>query len=605
MGDPPGRDLAGGDLAAGDPIGAPSGRDQLEARLRQQALLAEFGRRALADTDFDQLLGEAARMAAIGMQVRFAKVLEYLPAQNRLLVRAGVGWHEGVVGHVTIGADMDSPAGYAMHTGKPVISNHLPTEGRFSVPGLLLDHGVRRAINVILLGDGPPYGVLEIDSEAPGAFTEHDIDFLQAVANLLGLALKRRRAEDALRQINETLEQRVDAEVAERRLAEDALRQAQKMEAVGQLTGGVAHDFNNLLLIVMGNLELVGRAVAGDKRLTRLVSTAYKGATRGAQLTSQLLAFARRQTLRPEIRLINDLIHEFDVLATRMLGEAVDVRFELDPTAGACEIDPAQFGSALLNLVVNARDAMQDGGALTISSRRLTLDARMASRHADATSGTYVVVEIADTGAGMEREVLERATEPFFTTKEAGRGTGLGLSQVYGFVRQSGGFLTIDSEPGKGTVIRIHLPEVAAGSARPDATADAETGTGVILVVEDDADVRDLVAVQLAVLGYAPLVAASGPEALEMLAAPQTGKVDLLLTDVVMPGGMNGVTLVREARRHRPELKALLTSGYLAGNVGGDAEGDAVALPLLSKPYQQADLARAIRDALASDRREA
>jgi signal transduction histidine kinase/CheY-like chemotaxis protein len=539
------------------------------------------------------------------MQVRFAKVLEYLPAENRLLVRAGIGWHEGVVGRVTIGADMDSPAGYALHTGKPVISNHLPTEARFSVPELLLVHGVRRAINVILLGDGPPYGVLEIDTETTGAFTEPDIDFLQAVANLLGLALKRRRAEDALRQINETLEQRVDAEVAERRLAEDALRQAQKMEAVGQLTGGVAHDFNNLLLIVMGNLELLGRAVAGDERLTRLVSTAYKGATRGAQLTSQLLAFARRQTLRPEIRLINDLIHEFDVLATRMLGEAVDVRFELDPTAGACEIDPAQFGSALLNLVVNARDAMQDGGALTISSRVLTLDARTASRYPEATSGTYVVVEIADTGAGMEPEVVERATEPFFTTKEAGRGTGLGLSQVYGFVRQSGGFLTIDSQPGKGTVIRIHLPEVAAGSARPDAPADAETGAGVILVVEDDADVRELVAIQLAVLGYVPLVAASGPAALEILAAPQTGTVDLLLTDVVMPGGMNGVTLVREARRHRPELKALLTSGYLAGNVPGEAEGDSVDLPVLSKPYQQADLARAIRDAMASDRRQA
>jgi signal transduction histidine kinase/CheY-like chemotaxis protein len=578
---------------------ASRGSDPLEARLRQQALLAEYGRRALADADFDQLLAEAVRTAAIGMQVRFAKVLEYLPAENRLLVRSGIGWHAGVVGHVTIGADMDSPAGYALHTGKPVISNHLPSEARFRIPELLLQHGVRRALNVILLGDGPAYGVLEIDSETPGSFTEPDIDFLQAVANLLGLALKRRRAEDALRQINETLEQRVEAAVAERRLAEDALRQAQKMEAVGQLTGGVAHDFNNLLLVIMGNLELLGRAVAGDERLTRLVSTAYKGATRGAQLTSQLLAFARRQTLRPEIRQINELIREFDVLATRMLGEAVDVRFALDPGAGACEIDPAQFGSALLNLVVNARDAMSDGGTLTISSHSLTLDARAASRHADAQPGSYVAVEIADTGTGMTQEVLDRATEPFFTTKEAGRGTGLGLSQVYGFVRQSGGFLTIDSVPGEGTRIRIHLPAVAGGSAHPDVPAQAEYGSGVILVVEDDGDVRDLVAVQLSVLGYAPLVAASGPEALAMLADPETGPIDLLLTDVVMPGGMNGVTLVREARRQRPELKALLTSGYLAGNVAGEAEADAADLPLLSKPYQQADLARAIRNALS------
>ena len=573
-------------------------RDELEARLRQQALLAEFGLKALGLTSFDTLLEAATRTAALGMQVRFCKALEYLPEQNRLLVRAGVGWDEGVVGHVTIGAELNSPAGYALHTGKPVISNHLPDEHRFTTPDLLLRHGVKRALNVILLGEGRPFGVLEVDSDTPGVFDDHDTDFLQAVANLLGMALERRRAEDALRLVNETLEQRVEAEVTERRQAEDALRQAQKMEAVGQLTGGVAHDFNNLLLVIMGNLELLGRAVAADQRLSRLVATAHKGAARGAQLTGQLLAFARRQTLRPERRLINEMIGEFDVLATRMLGEAVTVAFALDATAGACEVDPAQFGSALLNLVVNARDAMPDSGTLTVSSRGVTLDARAAARHADAHAGRYVAVEVADTGAGMPPEVLQRATEPFFTTKEAGRGTGLGLSQVYGFVRQSGGFLTIDSVPGVGTRIGIHLPEVAAAAVRPQSAPPAETGSGVILVVEDDADVRDLVAMQLHDLGYASIIAGSGPEALDILAAPETPVVDLLLTDMVMPGGLNGVELVREARRRRPGLKALLTSGYTAGHGPGESDATAADLALLSKPYQQADLARAIRQAL-------
>jgi signal transduction histidine kinase/CheY-like chemotaxis protein len=560
--------------------------NELEVRLRQQALLAEFGRRALADT------------TALGMAVRFSKVLEYLPEQNRLLVRAGVGWHEGVVGHATIDAELSSPAGYALHTGKPVLSNGLLAEERFKTPELLIEHKVQRALNVILLGDGRPYGVLEVDSEAPGTFTEHDIDFLQAVANLLGLALERRRAEDALRQINETLEHRIQAAVDERHHAEDALRQAQKMEAVGQLTGGVAHDFNNLLLVIMGNLELLGRAVAADDRLSHLVATAQRGAARGAQLTSQLLAFARRQALRPETRLVNEMVREFDVLAIRMLDASISVDFDLDPATGACQVDPAQFGSALLNLVVNARDAMPNGGVLTVRSRNEILDAHAAAWHADAQAGHYVVVEVVDTGSGMSTEVLGRATEPFFTTKEAGRGTGLGLSQVYGFVRQSGGFLTIESAPDAGTKIGIHLRRVAVGPLQPNVTPATSPGSGVILVVEDDADVRELVALQLEDLGYASVVAGSGPEALDILAAPQTPAIDLLLTDVVMPGGMNGVELVREARRKRPGLKALLTSGYTAGHVSHHPEAEAAGLALLSKPYQHADLARAVREAI-------
>jgi CheY-like chemotaxis protein len=249
-------------------------------------------------------------------------------------------------------------------------------------------------------------------------------------------------------------------------------------------------------------------------------------------------------------------------------------------------------------LVVNARDAMPDGGALTIHSRNLTLDARAASRHADAQPGQYVVVEVSDTGSGMSAEVLGRVTEPFFTTKEAGRGTGLGLSQVYGFVRQSGGFMTIESTVGEGTTIRIHLPEVAARETEMEATSAVRAGSGIVLVVEDDTDVRDLVAVQLEEMGFGSIIAASGPEALEILAAPETPEIELLLTDVVMPGGMNGIALVREARLRRPGLKALLTSGYMAGQAPGATEAEVADLPLLSKPYQQADLARAIQDAL-------
>ena len=492
----------------------------------------------------------------------------------------------------------NSPAGYALHTGRPVISNFLSAEDRFDTPELLVEHGIRRAVNVILVGEETPFGVLEVDSEVPGTFTELDLDFLEAVANLLGLALKRLTADTLLRRANETLEQRVQAAVAEQRQAEDALRQAQKMEAVGQLTGGVAHDFNNLLLVIMGNLELLGRAVSDDPRLNRLVETALKGAKRGAQLTGQLLAFSRRQALRPEIRAVNEMIGEFDVLAARMLGDAVAVDFALDPKAGTCKVDPTQFGSALLNLVLNARDAMPAGGRLTVGSRMVTVDTTAAAQFGDARPGPYVVVEVLDTGGGMPLEVVERATEPFFTTKEIGRGTGLGLSQVYGFVRQSGGFMTIDSVVGTGTRIALYLPEVEEVAPAPASVAAAPAGSGVILVVEDDLDVRELVVLQLQELGYAAIVAGSGPEALDLLAAPGAPAVDLLLTDVVMPGGMNGVALAREARRLRPGLKALLTSGYVAAGVSGGQDADAADLALLAKPYQHADLGQAIQRAI-------
>jgi signal transduction histidine kinase len=445
--------------------------DELTVRLRQQALLAEIGRRALSNVEFEAFLEEACRLTALGLDVHFCKILEFLPDQGRLLVQAGVGWHAGVVGHTTIGADLDSPAGYALHTGKPVIANRLSSEQRFRTPELLREHGVERAANVILLGEGRPYGVLEADSEGAGVFTEHDVDFLQGVANLLGVALERRRAENELQQLNASLEQRVEQEVADRRMAEDALRISQKMEAIGQLTGGVAHDFNNLLHVIIGNLDLLAKEVGGQPHQERLVTAAQKAALRGAQLTSQLLAFARQQTLRPESRPMNDLVREFDVLTMRMLDESVRISFELDPSADACDVDPAQFGSALLNLVMNARDAMPSGGELTIRTANLSLDTQDAARFPDAAPGDYVVVEVADNGIGMPTEVLERALEPFFTTKDPGKGTGLGLSQVHGFVRQSGGFVTVESDVGLGTTVRIHLPRVAANAAVPPSTS--------------------------------------------------------------------------------------------------------------------------------------
>jgi signal transduction histidine kinase/FixJ family two-component response regulator len=576
-------------------MGSQSG--ELEYRLHQQALLAELGRRALSEASLKDLLTEAARLTALGVRSEFCKVLEYLPTENRLLVCAGVGWHDGVVGQATVGADLESPAGYALHTGKPVISNDLSHDDRFRTPALLAEHGVQRAINVILLGEGKPFGVLEADSKGDRAFSEHDLDYLQAVASLLGVAVERRRAQDALRDLNAGLEARVAEEVDQRREAESALYQAQKLEAVGQLTGGVAHDFNNLLMVITGNLDLLSKGPIDDKT-RRLVAAAQKGAIRGQQLTSQLLAFARRQALHPETSNVNDLVREFDVLATRLLGDAYDIEFDLAPGAWACHVDAAQLGSTLLNLVLNARDAMPTGGALVIRTRNVALDPAAAAKLGpDTAPGDYVLIDVEDNGVGMPPEVVARATEPFFTTKEVGKGTGLGLSQVYGFVRQSGGVFRIRSAPQAGTCVKIYLPRAApAAASREVGDPSMPAGSESILVVEDDEDVRNLVASLLDGLGYRTFRARNAPEALQILDGHSDRPVDLLLTDIVMPGGMSGVDLAREVRQRRPNIAVLLMTAYAAAddlvrNAGED-------LPILSKPYRQNDLAIKVRDVL-------
>jgi signal transduction histidine kinase/ActR/RegA family two-component response regulator len=578
---------------------------ELEYRLRQQALLAELGRRALGDITIEGLLDEAVRLAAVGLNTRFCKVLEYLPDQNRLLVRAGVGWHEGVVGAATVGADLGSPAGYAMHTGKPVISNDLANDNRFRTPELLAQHSISRAINVILMGNGKAFGVLEADGLTQGAFSEHDIDFLQSVANLLGAAIDRIRALEALHQLNETLEERIAAEVAERRQTETILHQAQKMEAIGQLTGGVAHDFNNLLMVVTGGLGLLAKRLDNDPKSTELMGAIKKAAARGEQLTSQLLAFARRQTLRPEPRNLNSLIHEFDVLAGRILGESIEITMDLDENVGACNVDAAQFGSSLLNLIVNARDAMPRGGKVTVRTRKVAIDTH-AARLLDpgALPGDYAMVEVEDNGLGMSPDVRARALEPFFTTKEPGRGTGLGLSQVYGFMRQSDGFLTIDSAPGQGTTVRLYfqcIPETELHRPQPEDGDSLMGGSETVLVVEDDEDVRSITVQFLETLGYHALTARDAQEALELTArAP----VDLVVTDIVMPGGMSGVDLARELRGRNPAIRVILATGYAAGNENVRKADGTREFPVLAKPYQQADIARAVRAALDRDRGE-
>ena len=391
-----------------------------------------------------------------------------------------------------------------------------------------------------------------------------------------------------------------EAQNLELERSREELARAQRLEAVGQLTGGVAHDFNNLLTAIMGALELISRRPTDSERVLRLAASATQAAERGAQLVRQLLSFARRQSLSPEILDANRVLEELRELITRSLGETVRVELRPDPAARLIRADAAELQAALLNLANNARDAMPGGGELMLTTGNLDIGSEPEPEFPGLEPGAYVALSVADSGEGMEAATLARAFEPFFTTKPVGKGTGLGLSQVYGFAQSAGGQVAIRSEPGAGTTVTLYLPAAATGAAPSETAGRAPSpaaGRGrIILIVEDDPDVLAATREGLGELGFAVLTATAAAEALERLS--QGEGVDLLFADVAMPGGMNGVELARAAQRLRPGLKVLLTSGYAEATLDlGQAED---ALPLLAKPYQHDELARRIIETLDS-----
>ena len=377
---------------------------------------------------------------------------------------------------------------------------------------------------------------------------------------------------------------------------EQELRQAQKMEAVGQLTGGVAHDFNNLLTVILGNLELLEMRLSNPGHLD-LVKEARETAEHGAQLTERLLAFGRRQPLQPRLIDIGQLLDELTPLLRRTLGETISIERRLGRDLWKVQADPSQLQNAILNLAINARDAMPAGGELVLTAENSELDADYARIHPEVRSGRYVLVAVTDSGTGMSKEVQDRAFDPFFTTKEVGSGSGLGLSMVYGFAKQSGGHAMIYSELDHGTTVRLYLPRAVPAdeqepASRPEAPVDAYRGRNeTVLVVEDEPRVRRMTIARLQDLGYRVLDAAHGPAALALIDAHP--EIDLLFTDMVMPGGMTGADLALSVRAKRPGIKVLFTSGYAEPDMvkrGLEAEGQ-----WLKKPYSILDLARTIR----------
>jgi PAS domain S-box-containing protein len=388
------------------------------------------------------------------------------------------------------------------------------------------------------------------------------------------------------------------ADLTERREAEERLRQSQKMQAVGQLTGGIAHDFNNLLTVIIGTSEVLADGVANRSELADLAKMIDEAATRGADLTRQLLAFARKQTLWPRETDINALIIETTKLLQPTIGAPVEIEAMLDESAWHAMIDPTQLSTAMINLAVNARDAMPDGGKLRFTTANIVLDEAHAHAEPEVHTGPYVMIAVSDTGTGIPAGLLDKVFEPFFTTKEVGKGTGLGLSMVYGFVKQSGGHISVQSEEGKGTTIKLYLPRSPAAADMPDGAAASAVpgGQETILVVEDDPLTRKFVVSQLDSLGYKCVSAATGAEALALV--DQGVAFDLLFTDIILPGGLNGRQLAEEVARRRPSARVLYTSGHAEHAVAQHGRLNP-GIALLSKPYRIADLARRIRETLA------
>jgi signal transduction histidine kinase/CheY-like chemotaxis protein len=554
-------------------VTAPTLAFEAQERLsRQQQIVGTLSQFALTALDPQLLREKAVALVAEGLGLEMATVLERDEGAKTFHVHAVIGMPLQAGGYlVPMG---DGLAAAALAAAEPFVFEDAASDRRFRLHPALEKAEVRSGIVVKIAGHRAPLGLLSAFSRAPRGFDQDQVGFVKAMAFVLSTA-------------------------AERRQAEMILSQAQRLDSLGQLTGGIAHDFNNLLTVIAGHAEVLADEVPGGSEHAEMIRSIRSAAKRAAELTHQLLAFARGQTLQTSDIEINELVREMQPLLRRTIEENVELRTILDQSLPRCRTDRAQLSAAIMNLAINARDAMPSGGAITIESGMASLDQAFAAQNPEVEPGDYVVLSVTDTGTGMAPEVASRVFEPFFTTKPVGKGTGLGLSMVYGFMKQSGGHVKIYSEVGVGTSVKLYIP-IATGHSVQDAAGSAGNmprGHGErILVVEDEIQVRNFAAGQLKRLGYTVIEACDGREALELLRGGAA--VDLVFSDMIMPGGISGPQLARELGGMRPGLRVIFTSGYPAGAIQHGAEGELGRFSLLTKPYTVAQLARQIRQSL-------
>jgi two-component system, cell cycle sensor histidine kinase and response regulator CckA len=667
----------------------------LRARARQQAAVAKLGQLALADTDLYVLMDEAVALITQSLEVEYSKVLEMLPDKSNLLLRAGIGWQSELVGDGIVNGGSDSQAGYTLLSSEPVIVYDLREDTRFSGPPLLQEHGVVSGISVIIQGQKQPFGILGAHTTRCREFTQDDIHFLQAIANVLATTIERRWAEQKIREqaalldittdaiIVCTLEQQIlfwnqgaerlygfspveaikknanklfrqeispqleeaekivveygswqgelrkltrsgkevivasrlilmrdeaeqpksiliiDTDITEKKQLEAQFLRAQRLESLGTLASGIAHDLNNILTPIMSSAQMLALKLPNlDARYKPLLKILEQNSRRGADLVKQILTFARGSEGRGVSLQLEYLLLEIEQIINSTFPKSIKLTKSL-PTQSLWTIvaDPTQMHQVLMNLCVNARDAMPEGGTLYIYAENLFIDENFAKMNLDAHVGYYVVITISDTGFGIPPLILDRIFEPFFTTKESGKGTGLGLTTAIGIVKNHGGFINVESEVGKGTTFQVYLPAVKERTKQQIENLELPNGNGeLILVVDDEAAILEITKTSLEDYNYRTLTASNGIEAISLY-AQHKNKVSIVLMDMIMPS-MDGLTAIRILQQMNPQVKIIGISGIAANNQLVEAAGSGVGV-FVKKPYTFYELLHAINNVLS------
>lgn len=544
-------------------------------RADQQAAVAELGRRALSGVGSAELMEQAVAELVRILDIELVEVLELDPDGRELVMRAGASWNPGIVGAARVAAT-STQAGFTLAAQAPVIVEDLRTETRFDGPQLLFDHAVVSGLSVVIEGGERPYGVLGVHAPHSRNFSGDDVHFVQGIANVLGAALARERVE------------RLEVQ----------LQQSRRLDSVGQLAGGIAHDFNNLLGVIVSYSHFALDDLEPLSQPHRDVSEIAAAAKHGAELTKRLLLFSSHKMVESRAMNTNEVVEGAGTMLRRTIGAHVELSIECSPDVPAVRLGEGQLEQVLMNLALNGRDAMPAGGRLEIRTETVELHERSPVAEAGLAPGRYVRLSVADTGTGMSEEVVAQAMEPFFTTKETGSGTGLGLATVFGIAQAAGGYVQIASKPGRGTTVHVYMPACADHPEPRDAAVPSRMqGSGErVLLVEDDENVREATRRLLAGNGYEVIEAANGAEALELTAAARA--FDLLLTDVVMPK-VSGVELAKQLRADDPGLPVVYISGYLGGAMPSEIEFEPGSR-LVEKPFSPATLLASVRAGLRS-----